>query len=68
MPRGQRILAREKPERDRDLASAPNAELLSQDVAVRFRRSGGDPEPRPDLVVRASGSDQCDDLPLTFRD
>ena len=67
MPRSQRILAGEKPERDRDLAPATNAQLLSQDVAVRFRRSGGDPEPRPDLVVRASCSDQCDDLSLTFR-
>src|SRR3990170_986350 len=34
---------------------------------MRLRRPGGDPEPRPDLVVRATRCDQCDNLTLTRR-
>ncbi len=35
---------------------------------MRLGRPGGDPEPRSDLVVRASRCDQCDNLTLTRRD
>ena len=64
-PDGQRILAREQPEGDRDLAPTRHTELLAEDVAVRLGGPGGDPEPCSNLVVRAPGCDQGDDLPLT---
>jgi hypothetical protein len=68
IPCEQRILACQEPKGDRDLASTPHAELLPQDVAVSLGGSGGDPEPRSDLIVRAAGCDERDDLALAIRD
>jgi hypothetical protein len=65
LPGGQRILAGEQPEGDRDLAPASHAELLAEDIAVRLGGPGGDPEPCSYLFVRAPGRNQGDDLTLT---
>src|SRR6266480_6067559 len=63
----QWVLAREQPERDRDLAPAPDTELLPQHVTVGLRSSRRDSEPCADLVVRATRCDQSDHFPLARR-
>jgi protein-disulfide isomerase len=62
------VFSGQQAERDRDLPPAPDAELLPEHVAVRLGGSGGDPEARAHLLVRAARRDQGDDLPLTARD
>src|SRR5581483_4302916 len=67
-PARQRILARQQPERDRDLSPPRYTELLPQHVTVRLRRPGGDAEHDTDLVVRQTLRDQLDDLTLSSGD
>jgi hypothetical protein len=61
----QRVFAGQQTERDRDLPPSRNAELLSEDVGVRFRRPRRDAELESDLVVRQTLGDQFDDLALS---
>ena len=60
----QRVLARQQSERDWNLSTPRNAELLPEHVAVSLRRPRRDPEHEPDLVVRQTLRDQFDDLLL----
>jgi hypothetical protein len=64
----ERILARQAPVGDRELAPATNAELLTKNVAMRLDRPGGDAEPLRDLVVRAARGDENDHVPLPIGD
>jgi hypothetical protein len=61
----QRVFARQQPESDRDLPPPRYAQLLSEDVAVCFRRAGRDAELEADLVVRQALGDQFHDLALS---
>src|SRR5436190_15279260 len=63
---GKGVFAGERLERGRDLPPPRHAELLTQHVAVCFRRSGRDAETLADLVVRAPARDQRDDLELAL--
>src|SRR5947208_16360384 len=60
----ERIDARQIAEAVRDLAAAADAQLVAQGVAMRLGCSRGDAETYADLLVRASGGDQFDDLEL----
>src|SRR5215213_7941621 len=53
---------------DRDLTPAVDAELLTQDVAMRLRGARRDAERVADLLVRQSLRDQFDHLTLPWRD
>lgn len=64
----ERILACEEAICDRYLSSPRDAELLAKDIAVRLRRSRGDPESLADLLVGATGGNQLDHLALAIRD
>src|SRR5262249_21384394 len=65
---GERVLPGQQPVSERDLTPARDAQLLAQHVAVRLRRSRGDPELLADLVVREPLRDQLDDLALAIGD
>src|SRR5688572_3700851 len=52
----------------RDLAAAADTKLRAKRVAVGLDRPGRDPEPYCDLLVRAAGGDQREDLCLSGRD
>ncbi len=67
-PRRQRILSRQQPEGDRNLAAPLHAELLAKHVTVSLHRPGGDSEPEAGLVIRATRCDECDDLALSSCD
>ncbi len=58
------VFARERPEGGWNLAPPRHAELLTEDVGMRFRRSRRDAEPVADLLVRAAAGDQLHDLQL----
>ena len=64
----ERVFAGQKAICDRDLASARDAELLAQDVAMRFRRSRRDAKPHADLVVRKAGGNELHDFALPLGD
>src|SRR5581483_3603323 len=61
------VFTSERPERSGYLPPPRHAELLAQDIAVRFRRPRGDAEFLPDLFVRAPQRDQLDHLALALR-
>jgi hypothetical protein len=65
---GEGIPPRLNPVRDRDLSPPRDTELLPQRVGMRLRRPRRDAKAPADLVVRASGRYQLDDLPLTLGD
>src|SRR5690348_3975604 len=62
------VVSGQEPIGDRDLPSFRYAQFLPQDVAMGFRGAGGDAQSLTDLVVRAAGCDQLDDLALSLRD
>jgi hypothetical protein len=64
----ERVVAGHGPIGDGDLTPSAHSELLAQYVRVRLRRSRGDAETLTDLVVRAPGGYQLDDLALPLRD
>ena len=64
----ERVVARDRPVRNRDLPASGDAELLTQDVRVSLRRPGGDAKALADFVVRAPGCDELDDLTLPLGD
>lgn len=51
---------------DWDLAALRDSQLLAEDVAMRFDRSGRDAELPSDLLVRVAGRDELGDLDLAF--
>jgi len=62
----ERVVARQRAVRDRDLSPARDTELLAEYIGVRLRRSRGNAKPLADLVVRAAGCDQLDHLDLSL--
>ena len=58
------ILTSEDAKRRRDVPPSRDAELPPQRVGMRLGRPWGDAERRSDLVVRAAGGDEGDDLAL----
>src|SRR4051794_9214781 len=61
----ERVLAGRVSECERDLPPSADPQLGAQNVRVRLRRSRRHAEPLRDLDVRATLSDQLDDLSLT---
>ena len=57
---GERILAGQRTERDRDLSTPRTAKLLAENVAVGFRCSRRDPETTCEFLVRTACGDQFD--------
>src|SRR5262249_5047640 len=64
----ERVVARQRAVRDRDLSPARDAELLTKNIGVRLRRPRGNAKSLADLVVRTAGSDELDHLDLARRE
>jgi hypothetical protein len=64
----ERVVAGYRSIGHRDLPASGDPELLSQDIRMRLRRSRGDAQALADLVVRAPGGDELDDLALPLGD
>src|SRR3989442_9643705 len=64
----ERVVAGYRPVRHWDLPASRHTELLAQDVRMCLRRSRGNAKALADLVVRAPGGDELDDLALPLGD
>jgi hypothetical protein len=64
----ERVVAGYGSVRHGDLPAACDSELLAQDIRMGLCRSRGDAKTLADLVVRAPGGDELDDLALPLGD
>ena len=64
----ERVVAGDGSVRHRDLPASCDPELLTHDIRMGLRRSRGDAKALADLVVRAPGGNELDDLALPLGD